>query len=159
MKTIRDGINTAREKEASGDIDGARELYEQILAEEPKNAVALHNLGLMMTQRGDLARAVSLLEQAVVARPSNPIFHVDLGETYRLVGDYQNAAGCCRTALMLRPKYPEALNTLGLRLEARTLRCGFGAVPAGDHGRHKLFARFHQCWSLASTPRQAWAGH
>jgi tetratricopeptide (TPR) repeat protein len=116
MQPTRDLLQTARDMQEAGDVEGAIQIYEEVLILEPKHAVALHALGVVMTQRGDFSRAVGLLEQAVVIRPSNAVYHVDLGEAYRSRADYQNAIGCCLTALRLRPKYPEGLITLGLAL-------------------------------------------
>jgi len=116
VEPARKLLQTAWGLQATGDIDGAAAICEEILGREPENASALHALGVAMNRREDFPRAADLLERAVARRPSDPVYHVDLGESYRNLGQYRDAVGCCLTALRLRPDYPEGLNTLGLSL-------------------------------------------
>jgi tetratricopeptide (TPR) repeat protein len=114
VDSVQQLLQSAQELEASGDEEGAINVYRSILICESKNVSALHSLGASMNRRGDYDQAASLLEQAVAIRPSDPALHVELGEAYRNLGAYQDAIGCCLIGLRLRPIYPEGWNTLGL---------------------------------------------
>jgi tetratricopeptide (TPR) repeat protein len=116
VENVQELFQSARDKQAAGDVDGAIGLYEEIISREPRHAGALHALGILMNRRADFRRAAALLEQAVALRPSDPAFHVELAEGYRNLGAYRDAIGCCLTGLRLRPEYPEAWNTLGLAI-------------------------------------------
>jgi tetratricopeptide (TPR) repeat protein len=99
-----------------GNLDQATRIYQNLLAENPSNADALHLLGVAALQRGNPGRAVELIGRAIACNPSVPIFHSNLAEAYRALGQLDRASGCCRTALRLQPDCAEAANNLGLIL-------------------------------------------
>jgi len=55
-----------------GDFDAAAVCYRKTLGLEPKNAVALYNLGNMYLAEGDLAEAVTSYRAALSQNPSMP---------------------------------------------------------------------------------------
>ncbi len=114
MESLQDLIRSAKEREATGDLDGAISLFEMILERDPRHAVTLHALGTLLIRRANFSRAASLLEQAVVLCPGEATWHIDLGESYRNLGMLRDAVGCCLVGLRIRPEYPEGMNTLGL---------------------------------------------
>jgi tetratricopeptide (TPR) repeat protein len=116
VDSVQELLKSAQELQASGDDDGAINVYRNVLAREPKSLSALHALGVLMNRRADHDQAVSLLEQAVAIHPSNAALHVELGEAYRNLEASQDSIGCCLIGLRLRPVYPEGWNTLGLAL-------------------------------------------
>jgi tetratricopeptide (TPR) repeat protein len=117
--TPQDDLNLALQHHQTGRLDQAARLYQAILAREPRQADALHLLGVVALQQGNPARAAELIGQAVAIKPSVAVFHANLAEAYRALGQPDRAVGCCRTALRLQPHYPEAANNLGLALLAR----------------------------------------
>jgi tetratricopeptide (TPR) repeat protein len=110
-------LQAAIQRHQSGDLGAAARLYQDVVAREPRNAEALHLMGVLFHQQGDHARAVELIGQAVALRPNAYIYHANLAEAQRALGDCEQAAACCRTALALWPDYPEALCNLGAALQ------------------------------------------
>lgn len=107
-------LEQASELGRIGDLDGAIELLERMLQEDPTNIAGQHSLGLFLTRRGDFHRAIETIRRVLGKRPTVPAYHVNLAEAYRSQGDLERTIGACRTALMIKPEFPEALCTLGL---------------------------------------------
>ena len=64
----------------AGRLDAARELYHELLEEEPNNWDSYHLLGLIAYQQGDHEEAVRLISLAIVAKPD--------------IADHNLPAGC-----------------------------------------------------------------
>ena len=58
----------------SGEIEQAREIYQQILRQEPNHLHALNLLGLAGWQTGRHAEAVEYLERAIAIDPNQLLF-------------------------------------------------------------------------------------
>lgn len=97
-------------------LEEAARAYQDILVHDPRQADALHLLGVIAHQRGDSAQAVQLINRAIGLSPSAAPYHANLAEAYRVLGQLERAANCCRTALRLDPHFAEAANNLGLIL-------------------------------------------
>ncbi|HUW80587.1 MAG TPA: tetratricopeptide repeat protein, partial [Acidocella sp.] len=87
-----------------------------MLADDPRDADALHLLGLILDVRGDPARAVLLIEQAIAVRDA-PRFHANHGMVLSRLGQHEAALLAYAKALAAQPDYPEALNNQGATLE------------------------------------------
>jgi tetratricopeptide (TPR) repeat protein len=107
-------LRTALDFHQRGQLDQAAQLYQQILASDPKHADALQLLGLACLQRGDTHNAIDLISRAIAVMPQVAAFHANLAEAYRFARQFKLAANCCSAALRLKPDYPEAFNSLGL---------------------------------------------
>lgn len=66
-----------------GKIDIAEHAYRSVLAQEPENAVANHNLGLIVLDRGDPLSAFNSILRALKALPDNTDFVSSLIEAAR----------------------------------------------------------------------------
>lgn len=86
-----------------GDAAGAEKLYRGLLAADPRNADALHLLGILLRQRGSIAEAVDYLINACAAMPSNSGFLVDCAEALREYTLYEDAAAFYGLALKTEP--------------------------------------------------------
>lgn len=74
-----------------GDGAGARRLYERAVELDPKNRVALNQLGLM-TQQVDPDRALQWLRQGLALDPKHPeMFELNIGTTLLMKGEYAEA--------------------------------------------------------------------
>ena len=114
--------NTARllaqglEFHKAGQIEKAASLYAEVLQRDPKQADALHLLGVLFYQSGQSARAVQLISQAVALEPENPVFLLNLGNALQDNGQFVRAEEAFRRAIELRPNFFEAYNNLGTTL-------------------------------------------
>jgi tetratricopeptide (TPR) repeat protein len=127
LQFMKPDLNSAIRHHTNGRLDLAAGIYRNILAENPRDADALHLLGVVAHQEGDEARAVDLIKQAIGLRPGAAAFYSNLAEVYRATNQLKEAVACCRTALSLEPDSPEAANNLGLALLAQGDAAG--AVP------------------------------
>jgi predicted O-linked N-acetylglucosamine transferase (SPINDLY family) len=86
--------------------------YRDVLAKEPRNADALHLLGLLAHQAGNHESARELISRAITLRPQAE-FYVNLSQAYRGLNRLQDCADACARAVQLGPNLPEAHNNLG----------------------------------------------
>jgi predicted TPR repeat methyltransferase len=96
-----------------GELDAAEALYRDLLAAEPRNADAMHFLGLLMRQRGNHAEAIDLMSAAVTAAPDYVSAHNNLGNLLCESGRLADARRHFERALELEPRDVRVLNNLG----------------------------------------------
>ena len=111
--TIPEVLNLALQKHQAGELAEAERLYRQVLALSPRNADAMHLLGVACQQAGKNDEAVNLIRQAIEVSPNVPEYHANLGAALRRCGRSAEAAAACRRALELRPDYFKARLNLG----------------------------------------------
>jgi predicted O-linked N-acetylglucosamine transferase (SPINDLY family) len=97
----------------AGRLAEAKNLYGEILSQEPKNVAALQFLGVITCQEGAPRRAAELIGMALALRPDYAEAHNNLGTAMRTLGNLEDAATSYRRALQLQPSYFEAHNNLG----------------------------------------------
>lgn len=103
----------------SGDLDGAEQVYRNVLRLSPGDPHSTHYLGLIALQRGHAEEAVKLIRAAIAITPSVAEFHVNLGNAEKRAGNRESAEEAYRQALLLRPDFFPALYNLALVQEAR----------------------------------------
>jgi tetratricopeptide (TPR) repeat protein len=117
MATHEEVLQQAIAQHRIGHLDNAEVLYRRLLGVDPRNADALHLLGVVDDARGNYARAALLIGQALAIRES-PRFRCNLGMVRLHLGQAAAAEAECARALAQRPDYPEALNNRGAALDA-----------------------------------------
>ena len=93
-----------------GKFDQARVVYEQILAEDPNHAEAIHLLGLIQHQHGEHVEAIEKIERALELKPEAILFRKNLASVYRSVGNLEKAKRLCDDVLALEPDEPVVLS-------------------------------------------------
>ena len=106
-------LQVAIEAHQRGDLDRAQPLYQSILRRDPKNATALHLLGVIATQRGNYAGALKLIGEAIAIAPGNAVFHCNHGNALLGLKRHDEALLSYDTAIRLRPDYADAFNNRG----------------------------------------------
>jgi protein O-GlcNAc transferase len=114
--SIPDALKMALQHHRAGRFEQARDIYRRILAVEPKNADALHLLGVIAHQNGKSLAAVDLISRAIALNPSVPMFHNNIGEACRALNRFDEAEAHYRHALVLDPGFAEAHASLGALL-------------------------------------------
>ena len=109
-------LKEALEHHAAGRLDAAEAVYRSVLAAEPKNADAMHLLGMLMNQRGNGATATELIRRAIAVKPGLAQFYNSLGTVLGASGDAMGAASAFGQAIRLNADYAEAHRNLGLAL-------------------------------------------
>ncbi len=113
MATIAEVLNVALEHQRGGRLSQAEQLYRQVLRADPRNADALHLLGVIAVKVGKHERAIQYISQAIRLYGSDAAFHVNLGEAYRKLCKNEEAIQCFQQALRLDPNSVQAYNNLG----------------------------------------------
>ncbi len=107
----------AVQRHRAGRLAEAAELYRKVLAQQPRQADALHLLALVEHAGGNHREALGLIEQAIAASGGVAAFHVARASVLAALARRDEAAASIDRALGLDPASAEALNTLGnLRL-------------------------------------------
>lgn len=85
-------VEQAQRAQEAGDVEGAAQLYEQIVEVSPERADALYSLGLILQERGDHKGAASLLTRAAPDPEYALSAHFALGQSYKELGQLPQAA-------------------------------------------------------------------
>jgi Flp pilus assembly protein TadD len=93
-----------------GKLGEAAALYREIMAQNPKNADALHLLGVIEFQTRNPSAAIELIGCAIKIEPNNAAFFSNLGLALRDLMRFDDALASYDRALALQPDYAEALN-------------------------------------------------
>ncbi|MFL6634809.1 MAG: tetratricopeptide repeat protein [Massilia sp.] len=108
-----------------GRFDAAQDLYQRVLAINPRQFDALHLLGVIERQRGHAGRAAELIGEALRVDPYQARAHCNLGAALQDLGRVDDALASYEAALRLDPAYALAwdnrgntLRRLGRLLEA-----------------------------------------
>jgi tetratricopeptide (TPR) repeat protein len=114
-------LSLAVKHHRAGELRQAERLYRQVLQADPRQAEAMHLLGLVTYQLGDSDRAVEHMSRSLRLQPGNAEAHNNLGVVLRARGKPAEAEARYREALRLRPDYAEALNNLSnvLRMQGK----------------------------------------
>jgi len=110
---LQQQISEAIKLHLSGRLAEAAAIYEQVLAQKPDHADALHLSGVAAHQTGRHETAVRLIEKAIAVTPKIAMFHYNLGAARHAMGQYEEAIGSYRQALALNPDYAEAYSNMG----------------------------------------------
>lgn len=110
---MREGLTLHRQ----GDLNGAEQRYQAVLAALPDHDEALHYLGVAAQQRGDLAASVTLIRRSLLQRPTATAWS-NLANVLWLRGEHALAEQACRDALALDPSNAAAYQNLGNALKA-----------------------------------------
>ncbi|MFO1155288.1 MAG: tetratricopeptide repeat protein [Rhodospirillales bacterium] len=127
-------LAAAVQRHQNGRLGEAADLYRRVLAREPRQADALHLLGLLEHGRGRHGEALALIERAIAANARIAAFHIAHGTVLGALGQPDSAADALARALAIDPAHPEALNALG------NLRLAAGDAAAAVEAYRQAFA-------------------
>lgn len=98
---------------ASGDLVEAQAHYAAATAADPRSAIALAQLGAVLTRLGEVEAAIVELRAARAIDPELPYAAYRLGFALQRRGDLPAAIASFREAVELRPQDPSYLEALG----------------------------------------------
>ncbi len=102
--TAQQLLSQALAHHQSGNLPQAAQLYQQLLAQNPRHADALRLLGVIAHQLKRHDAAADLLRQAIAINKTIPEYHNDLALALQSLGQLDQAAAACRAALWLNSK-------------------------------------------------------
>ena len=97
----------------------AGQLYQRILAINPRHPDCLHLLGMIAYQEGNLERAADKIREAIAINNRGTTYYVNLGTVLQAQGKLEEAEILYRHALTLKPDQAEVHVNLGNLLLAR----------------------------------------
>lgn len=106
----------------AGRLAAAERALRAVLAADPRQPQALHQLGLLARRAGQTGPALALLERAVAADPEAATAQADLGTLRQEAGDPAGAVAAYRRAMALRPGWTAPAANLAAAL-----------IKLGDH--------------------------
>ncbi|HEX4508549.1 MAG TPA: tetratricopeptide repeat protein, partial [Burkholderiaceae bacterium] len=108
----------ARSRHRSGRLPEAEQLYREVLRQDPRQAGALHFLGVLALQMGHPGPAAELMAQAVAIDPRDADAHANLGLALHAVGRAAEALASLERAASLAPASAEVAGNRGIVLSA-----------------------------------------
>lgn len=106
------GQGVARQQR--GDLDGAIEVYRQVVENDSRIAAAWGNMGVALRQKGKTDAALACQLRAIALTPDETGTLSNLGNALRDCGRHAEAESALKKAVGLKPQSPEYWNNLGL---------------------------------------------
>lgn len=120
--TIQDSFNhlmgLAQRSHQKGDLSMAINLYKEALKVIPRQADALHYLGIAYCSQQNLEQGILYLKKATEAQPENPVFLTNLSNAYLKVGAHAEALPLLQFSVKVKPDFDEAWHKLANTLKA-----------------------------------------
>jgi tetratricopeptide (TPR) repeat protein len=110
-------LQSAIELHQQGKLDQAQVMYSQLLEIEPRNADALHLLGLIAYQTGTHQAAVDLIGQAIEIFPNVASYYSNQGNALKELKQLDAAVASFDKAIELIPDFAEAYYNRGNALK------------------------------------------
>lgn len=114
--TIEQALQLANQLQVSGRLTEAERVLKGILQVDPKQAHALHLLGVVTYQAGQVVLALDLVRQAIALQPNAALFESNLAEMSRQQGRVAEAIEHGRRSIAIDPTMPSAHSNLGIAL-------------------------------------------
>jgi len=111
-----------------GQLGQAESIYRQLLEIDPRNADALHLLGVIARKSGNHQGAVDLIALAIDINPNVAIYHSNRGNALQDLKQFEVAVASYENAIALKPDYAEAYCNRGNAL--KVLRQFLAAVAS-----------------------------
>jgi tetratricopeptide (TPR) repeat protein len=89
-------------------------LFERALQVDPRNELALTNVGALRAQQGKVREALDYFERAMALGSREAVLYFNAGNAYFNLGDYSRAEAAFAAALTHDPSFVEAGENLGL---------------------------------------------
>jgi tetratricopeptide (TPR) repeat protein len=116
---VQDRFLAAVQAEEAGEKRRAMEIYEEIIAADPKYAAAYINLGTIYFHLRQYGRAEELYRSATKADPEYVLAFFDLGNVLDELDRMDESIDAYRHAVALCPRYADAHYNLALAYERR----------------------------------------
>jgi SAM-dependent methyltransferase/Tfp pilus assembly protein PilF len=111
-------LQTAIDHHQRGQLAEAERLYRSVLERDPRNADALHFLGLAALQQSRSEEAATLIARSIEANRRNPEAHYHLGLACAALGRFKDVETHNRRVIALSPNHAPAHLNLGNALRA-----------------------------------------
>jgi len=113
---LDDRLSAALGHHQAGRLMEAQFGYQAVLADDARNADALHLLGVTYFQQGAADKAIQFILASLLINPDNALAHTNAGNAFQLKGLYEESIGCYDRALGLAPHHADAAYNRGMAL-------------------------------------------
>lgn len=100
-------LRQAHALQMQGQLGQAADLYRAVLAEDPRNAPALHLLGVLVMQAGQVEPGLELVRQSLAILPGFPPAQESLGKGLEQLGRKEEALAAYDRLVKLAPSHAE----------------------------------------------------
>jgi tetratricopeptide (TPR) repeat protein len=97
----------------AGDLPEAEKRYREVLALDPVNFDAAHQLGVLLLQRREPKAAEMEIRRALEVRPDAASAHCNHGNVLAMTGDFEGAIVSYDRAIDIEPRHAIAFNNRG----------------------------------------------
>jgi predicted O-linked N-acetylglucosamine transferase (SPINDLY family) len=87
----------------SGNFAEAAKLYRKVIRQDPRQATALHSLGIIESASGNRAEAAALMARSLALQPANIDFMQNYATVLCQLGQFETASSICLKGLELEP--------------------------------------------------------
>ena len=102
----------ALEHKINGEYDEAESLFKAVIAQEPENSDAYHELGLTYSYRVYIDESIEALGRAVALKPDSSQYLMSLAKTHTMYGDFDKARPLFERVLEMDPFNSDAAEQL-----------------------------------------------
>ena len=106
-------LEKAQQLHQQGELEQAQALYQQLLAEDPRDIAALHSLAVLYSQSQQHLKAIELIERANQLQSAHPALLNSLGNIYQRAGYSDKAIKAFEQLTQLKPGYAIGWSNLG----------------------------------------------
>lgn len=106
-------LEKALQAHLAGELQTAKNLYQEAIKSGDKNPAAHANLGVIMKEEGKLKEAIDETEKALSISPNNPIFLMNAGGLFLELNKFMLSIKYSQKSLNIQPSNPIALANLG----------------------------------------------
>lgn len=96
----------------SGNLESAKQHFEQQLKLNPNEPNSLQLLGLVYSKMGNIDSAIAHMETSLKVAPKQPHVLNNLGNCFKKVSNFPEATKCYEKAIRLQPDYLDAYSNL-----------------------------------------------
>lgn len=106
-------LESLKKMHKAGLLDEARVGYLAVLRKNPREAEAIHALGIIAAQQDQLPEAIEFLQKAMQLQPNDPTLALHLANILKIQGLFSQAAQVLQDVIKSHPDYTPAINNLG----------------------------------------------
>jgi protein O-GlcNAc transferase len=114
--SVTEMLASAVAEHRAGRLQQAEAGYRAVLGREPRNAEALHLMGVMAQQVGQHQTSFDFIQRAISVRPQEPAYYANLSTALEALGRLDDAVAAIRQALALDGKVAQWHRRLALLL-------------------------------------------
>ena len=105
---LKETFALAVQAHKKNNLDGAQDLYKQVLKINPKYFTALNNLGVIYKNLKDYQKSQECFEKAVEINPNFLSAHYNLGTLFDILGEIQKQITAYEEVIRIDPNYVDA---------------------------------------------------